>query len=516
MKTERKLMVIGLVCLLVSIAFGSAFAVTRTITSTGDSFDTYIRNSKGNYWTATGANLQLAVNDLTTGGTVWLPAGTIYLPDSFYVTYNHTAIIGAGMYQTTIKMGIATAVHGFYCFNKHDIVLSGFTYHGNNSGLSGGGQTNSHGIDIRATKNLTMRDIRILYPAGEGLVFGDGTYDTWTSNGKGVEDFTVDNLVVQGIYGTGAHHGILLESGTWGVFNNVKIDGSYNVGDGIDINDLADNVTFNNLFIDNVTGDCMKVNGCNELIMNNVHFNQSHTGLKVFTNARTIIVNGLYINCHQTAIFLYQTGGFPCIINDFNINVSGGTVTEAVAFNGGQSNISFSNGYISGADDYGVYLTTSSNISFDNVHFSNNHAGSIYVLKSAYVDIEKCDAIGSSHKGLYLHHANHTKIADCKILKNTEWGIYIEGSNNVSVTDSEVRSPTSSGAYGGMRIMNSSGLRIEDNSVLGCHESILMDNTYCNNYLILGNYVAGNTHVPHNATGATWCQVFHNGPQIPT
>lgn len=52
-----------------------------------------IQNSKGNSWTATGANIQLALNDLnTTGnGTVWLPAGdTITVSSSIHVWSNYT------------------------------------------------------------------------------------------------------------------------------------------------------------------------------------------------------------------------------------------------------------------------------------------------------------------------------------------------------------------------------------------------------------------------------------------
>jgi hypothetical protein len=55
--------------IIVSILLGSYLgsAVTRHITPTGDDIETFIRNSKGGQWTPTGANLQLAINDLTTG-----------------------------------------------------------------------------------------------------------------------------------------------------------------------------------------------------------------------------------------------------------------------------------------------------------------------------------------------------------------------------------------------------------------------------------------------------------------
>jgi hypothetical protein len=66
------------VCCLVSlwILLGTVItvmSVDRTITDSGDSSYTLIRNSNGHYWDPTGANLQLAINDLgNNGGSVWV------------------------------------------------------------------------------------------------------------------------------------------------------------------------------------------------------------------------------------------------------------------------------------------------------------------------------------------------------------------------------------------------------------------------------------------------------------
>jgi hypothetical protein len=71
--------------------------------------DTFIRNSKGNYWTATGANLKLAWWDLnTTGGTVWLPAG-IFIVTADLTPVNKTKLIGAGIGATHIDLSTGTA-----------------------------------------------------------------------------------------------------------------------------------------------------------------------------------------------------------------------------------------------------------------------------------------------------------------------------------------------------------------------------------------------------------------------
>ena len=74
MKTERKLIVIGLVVFLLMMSMHSMYA-SRTITSSSDDIFTRIVNSKGNTWAATATNLQTAIYDLNgTGGKIILPA----------------------------------------------------------------------------------------------------------------------------------------------------------------------------------------------------------------------------------------------------------------------------------------------------------------------------------------------------------------------------------------------------------------------------------------------------------
>lgn len=64
--------VILIAALFIVISISSVMSVTRTITDSSDTIDTYIRNSNGNYWSVTGANLELAINDVSTFGTVWI------------------------------------------------------------------------------------------------------------------------------------------------------------------------------------------------------------------------------------------------------------------------------------------------------------------------------------------------------------------------------------------------------------------------------------------------------------
>jgi hypothetical protein len=70
---RTKIEVIIVLFFLLSLAIFSVASINRTITDSGDTIETCIRNSKGNIWDPTGANLQTAINDLSgQGGNVWV------------------------------------------------------------------------------------------------------------------------------------------------------------------------------------------------------------------------------------------------------------------------------------------------------------------------------------------------------------------------------------------------------------------------------------------------------------
>lgn len=71
--------------------------------------ETFIRNSNGNYWTATANNIQQAIWDLngTDGGTVWLPGDTTIDVGSTITLEENVALKGAGT-----KLNISADVNG--------------------------------------------------------------------------------------------------------------------------------------------------------------------------------------------------------------------------------------------------------------------------------------------------------------------------------------------------------------------------------------------------------------------
>jgi hypothetical protein len=72
-RLRTKIEVVSVLFFLILLAIVSVTSVTRTITDSGDTIETMIRNTKGNIWDPTSENLQAAINDMgSQGGTIWI------------------------------------------------------------------------------------------------------------------------------------------------------------------------------------------------------------------------------------------------------------------------------------------------------------------------------------------------------------------------------------------------------------------------------------------------------------
>jgi len=124
-KLRTKFEIIGALLFIALLVAVSAESVTRTITDSTDNSYTLIRNSNGKYWAATGDNLQIAINDLGSGGgTVWVGSDitlttTLKLNRS-YITIDfesHKVTLGSDI--TFINVSSATPVIGSTVQNVH-------------------------------------------------------------------------------------------------------------------------------------------------------------------------------------------------------------------------------------------------------------------------------------------------------------------------------------------------------------------------------------------------------------
>jgi len=155
-----------------TIKFLSQFMVNgttpRRINDSYDNVDTLIRNSKGNYWAATGANIQLAIDDLDNG--------TVYFPtDTFIITAKLTGnsdvdLIGSGS-GTIFKLGDSVDDDILYIDDISNMVISNIMFDGNNEGNTGAAGTNC--IDIQGTSNnITIQNCWFNHGCGNMVSIG--------------------------------------------------------------------------------------------------------------------------------------------------------------------------------------------------------------------------------------------------------------------------------------------------------------------------------------------------------
>ncbi len=99
---EVKAFLAALLFILVTVPV--AWSLTRTISDTQDTASTFITNSRGRYWEASGDNIQLAIDDLneTNGGHVWLPAGSFLINESIETGNLSVTIEGQGWGVTAV------------------------------------------------------------------------------------------------------------------------------------------------------------------------------------------------------------------------------------------------------------------------------------------------------------------------------------------------------------------------------------------------------------------------------
>ena len=113
-KLRTKIEAFIVICFLIMLTTVSVLSVTRTITNSGDNSYMLIRNSKGNYWDPTGANLQAAINDLgDSGGTIWVGDDITLSSEIRFIYSNmildfegHTVTLGADISFINVTDGV--------------------------------------------------------------------------------------------------------------------------------------------------------------------------------------------------------------------------------------------------------------------------------------------------------------------------------------------------------------------------------------------------------------------------
>ena len=90
-KFRTKIEIVLAVVFIISLGVASVASVTRTISNTQDTVYTLIRNTNGNVWDVSQANLQAAINDLgSDGGTVWV--GSDFSTSATTIVQDHVTV----------------------------------------------------------------------------------------------------------------------------------------------------------------------------------------------------------------------------------------------------------------------------------------------------------------------------------------------------------------------------------------------------------------------------------------
>lgn len=91
-KLRTKIEAAMAIIFVIILAVAGVASVTRMISDSSDNSYTFIRNSNGNYWEATGPNIQAAIDDVGTYGTVWV-GSDVTLSSELRLDGNHGVIV---------------------------------------------------------------------------------------------------------------------------------------------------------------------------------------------------------------------------------------------------------------------------------------------------------------------------------------------------------------------------------------------------------------------------------------
>jgi len=229
------------------IAASIGMALTRNISDESDDVVTFIQNSNGNYWTATEANFQLAIDDAGDYGWVEIPKCNISVTSRIWTNYTGLEIYGHG---NASKLYLADSANetvirsdeSNHCY-FHDFMIDA---NGLNQPVSTGWLVGDYhdsmvcGMQFDYCYNTVFENLYITDTRDAGIHIYDGGYNVtfrgiqmdtigkvWEGEADGMSIFFpsgiycrhVDNLLVTGCKMNDVHGDcIVSESGSSGYY----------------------------------------------------------------------------------------------------------------------------------------------------------------------------------------------------------------------------------------------------------------------------------------------------------
>jgi polygalacturonase len=144
------------------------------------------------------AAFQAAINSLpSSGGTIYVPTGT-YMIDAVKSirlrSYNHLSMSSGAILKA--KATSASKYNVIYVYKVHDVEISGGRIIGDRDRHNGTTGEWGHGIFVRGSKRVTVRDVHISRCWGDGVSIGAAVI--WEAPDIYSEDVVISNIVATG------------------------------------------------------------------------------------------------------------------------------------------------------------------------------------------------------------------------------------------------------------------------------------------------------------------------------
>jgi len=472
----------------------SVLSVTPIITDSSDTIETYIRNSNGNYYDPIGTNIQVAVDDLSNGGTVFLPACDLNLgTSSLNLSIGNITIQGMGINKTVLTSSYSfNAGHAIRCaqYGSGSITLKDFSLTFDGAG------TLVNGIRFDSIDNIVVDSVEIYGFTDVGIFVG-GTSgpnteipstNVWIMNcvihdnlgtghlNSGIELGQCENVIIRDNYFYDNTRGIYLN----GEVKNCTIDSNRLINCGNSSNGYimsfspSHNVSVtNNIIIDD--GECSKgigfYNSCNAIITGNHVMNTTDDGIYL-TSSKNIIISDNNINLTDRGIFM---GGSDVICNNNLICVNSPS-SKGIETNANNVVITGNSIYGDVSDSqYGIYA----------------HDGDGYSIRNNYI----YGFIGSSNPTGIRVGVSDNDIINGNEIYNCGVGIRLDGAHNlVKINDNTLKDI---GYYGVYITSTCKNFTINDNTLVrwgssgwtegGIHVEVGLVGTIANN--VFSKYV---------------------------
>ena len=498
---RTKFEVVGAIFMVVILLTACVLGGNRIISDSSDNSVTFITNSNGGHWTATGANIQTAIWDLNgTGGEVHLPRGYIDI-DNINIT-DKVTVIGAGNlgneHPSQAGVGGAGGTQINLSANTDEIRISGGRlwnvkiycpdgYTGVAINCSpAGGNDECEGVVILRDVTLWCNEEGDATPTGTGvLLYADYGGDSqhgyhyafcYLENVK-INNFEYglkldanrenawinmnyfNNILTHGcrigLHITGNVSGNIFtnygcQSISGGSDHSIFIETTYGGGNRFDNIKTSDWHVANDVPIkiesdhNTISGYVSVLHGLNITGVGNtlnLRPSESHV-YTVYPNGRN---DGTYIDDILDAIDALENATIIFMPGVYDIDA---TINRATAY----FEFIFRKGVIfevnsSFTDDYVIYLGDDSYIHGPGIIDGNNVSGvsGIRIFKRQHID--GLTLTGFNDEAIAIEAVSYAIVENCLFEHNYGQAIYLQNSYNVSILNNEFFNCTVNGAY---------------------------------------------------------------------